>query len=122
MPDSSGAGATNTEAKIMTEPNGDPAGERARPGAFESLGRKLDERPEVHAAEEALRQAQEQFDRARKQYHEIRAQAAEGLHHIRDRNVGDLLSSTLELVRKYPGPGVLAALLCGWFAGRIFRR
>jgi len=114
-------GAT-TEAKIMSEPNGDPDGERPRPGAFESLGRKLDERPEVQAAEDVLRQAQEQFERARKQYHEIRAHAAESLHHIRDRNLGDVLTATLELVRKYPGPGVLAALACGWFAGRIFRR
>jgi hypothetical protein len=106
----------------MTEPNSDPAGDRSKPGAFESLGRNLDERPEVQAAEEALRQAQEQFERARAQYHEIRAQAMDSLSNIRDRKVGDVVHATLELVRKYPGPGVLAALVCGWFAGRIFRR
>jgi len=92
------------------------------PGPFENLGRKIDERPEVKAAEKALRQAQEQLERARSQYQEVRSQAVENLSEIRDKNAGDVLATALDLVRKYPAPGVLAALACGWFVGRIFRR
>ena len=105
----------------MTAPNNEPAGERPA-GPFENLGRKLDERPEVQAAEEALRMAQEQLAAARQHYDEIRSKAVEGLHQVREHNISEILAATLEFVRKYPGPGVLAALACGWFAGRIFRR
>ncbi|HEY4310388.1 MAG TPA: hypothetical protein VGN12_13130 [Pirellulales bacterium] len=99
-----------------------PADAAATPGTFESLGRKLDERPEVRAAEEALRQAQAQFEHAKAHYHEMREQAVADVHDARRRNTGDFLSTALELVRKYPGAGVVAALACGWFAGKIFRR
>ncbi len=92
------------------------------PGTFESLGRKIDQRPEVQAAEQALRKAQEQLDRARQQYESVREQANEGIQHVREHSFADLVAETLELVRKHPGPGVLTALACGWFAGRIFRR
>lgn len=107
----------------MNKPNNkkpdDPAPSH---GTFENLGRKLDQRPEVHAAEEALRQARTQFERAQQYYEEVRQQATEGLHRLREQNVGDVLAGTLEWVRKHPGPGVLSAVLCGFFLGRIFRR
>ena len=107
----------------MSDPQSEPAGDSSHePGPFENLGRKLDERPEVRAAEQALRQAQIQLEKARKQYHEIRVEAAESLQNVRGHKVGDVVSATLELVRKHPGPGVVAALVCGWVAGRIFRR
>ncbi len=108
----------------MNDPNQEtpPVDDYKAAGTFESLGRKLDERPEVQAAEKALRAAQEQLERARDHYQDIRSQAVESIEQARGHNVGDLLSATLELVRKYPAPGVLAALACGWFAGRIFRR
>ncbi len=92
------------------------------PGPFESLGRKIDERPEVKAAEKALRHAQEQLEKARAQYQEIRSQAADNLSDARDKNAGDLVATVLDLVRKYPAPGVLIALVGGWFVGKIFRR
>ena len=107
----------------MSKPIKDHSGDDSSiPGPFESLGRKLDDRPEVQAAEEALRQAREQLEYAHQYYSEVRSQAAESLHHLRGRNVKDIVASTLELVSKHPGPGVLAALACGWFVGRIFRR
>ncbi len=86
----------------MNDPNQElpPAGNHKSAGTFENLGRKLDERPEVQAAEKALRAAQEQLERARDHYQEMRSQAAESLEEVRHRNVGDLLSATLELVRK----------------------
>ncbi|HEY1603677.1 MAG TPA: hypothetical protein VGG64_29010 [Pirellulales bacterium] len=107
----------------MSVPNHDPSEGRSEAGGtFENLGRKLDERPEVQAAQEALRHAQEQLERAKQQYHEIRAQAVEGMSKPEDRKVSDLVATALEMVRKHPGPGVLAAVALGWFAGRIFRR
>ena len=107
----------------MPDPNYEPAGNRpASAGVFESLGRKLDERPEVRAAEEALRRAQEQFERAQAKYHETRSQAVHGLNEARDRSAADVAAAVLEQVRKHPGPGVLIALACGWFVGRLFRR
>jgi hypothetical protein len=96
--------------------------ETSPPRTFENLGRKLDERPEVQAAEKALRAAQEQLDRARRQYQEARTVAAETLDDARGRNTGDWISVVLEMVRKYPAPGVMVALACGWLAGRLFRR
>jgi hypothetical protein len=109
--------------KPVSVPKRDPSDERSEAGGtFENLGRKLDERPEVQAAQEALRHAQEQLERAKQQYHEIRAQAVEGMSKSEDRKVSDLVASALEMVRKHPGPGVLAAVALGWFAGRIFRR
>ncbi len=90
-------------------------------GTFESLGRKLDQRPEVQAAEDALQAAREQLRKAQEQYHHVREKATEGLQHLREKNVGDLLESTLDFVRKHPGAGVLGALVCG-LLGRLFRR
>lgn len=98
------------------------SGDNREPGTFESLGRKLDARPEVQAAEQALHQAQVELEQARRKYHEVRAEAAESLSDVRHRKVGDVVSATLEMVRKHPGPGVVAALAVGWIAGRIFRR
>lgn len=91
-------------------------------GVFEKLGRKLDARPEVQAAEDAVRQATEQLRNARETYHRLRDQATDELSDLRQKNFGDLVEHTLECVRKHPGPGILAALLAGLFLGRLFRR
>ncbi|HVU87443.1 MAG TPA: hypothetical protein VHD36_08975 [Pirellulales bacterium] len=104
----------------MTDSHPEPR--PAAAGTFENLGRKLDERPEVRAAEKALRAAQEQLERALSQYQDVRHQAAENFAEARRSNSGDWLSAVLEMVRKYPAPGVLLALACGWLCGRIFRR
>ncbi len=104
----------------MTRPNNKKTSQPS--GTFEELGRKIDKRPEVQAAAEAFRAASEQFEEAKAHYYHLRDGAAEEVQHLRGKNVGDVLAGVLELVRKHPGPGVLAALLCGWFAGRIFRR
>lgn len=103
----------------MSDPHQEP---RPTTGTFENLGRKLDERPEVRAAEKALRAAQEQLENALAQYQNVRQEAATDFADARRRNSGDWLSAILEMVRKYPAPGVLLALACGWLCGRIFRR
>jgi ElaB/YqjD/DUF883 family membrane-anchored ribosome-binding protein len=92
------------------------------PGTFESLGKKLDERPEIKAAEEAIRRAREELEHAQQHYHELRGRAGEKIKHIREQKVSDAVECTLELVRKHPGPGVLCAAFLGFFLGRLFRR
>lgn len=89
---------------------------------FEELGRKIDQRPEVQAAAEALRAAADQFEQAKRHYYHLRDDAAKEVHKLHGKNVGDVVATVLELVRKHPGPGVVVALAAGWFAGRIFRR
>lgn len=96
-----------------------PAG---RPGPFETLGRKIDERPEVQAAEEAVRRAREEFERTQEAYHRLREEASEGFEHLREKNVGDLIEGAMCFVRKNPGPGVLIAAALGFFLGRLFSR
>lgn len=92
------------------------------PGTFESLGRKIDERPEVQAAEEAMRRARDEFEKAQDVYRRLREEASHGFPHVRDKKVSDMVESTLSFVRKNPGPGVLTAALLGFFLGRLFRR
>ncbi len=104
----------------MTTPNEQLA------GTFETLGRKLDERPEVKEAAEAVRKAREQLAQAETMYREVQEQAVEGIKKLRGSNVHDVVDSTvettLEFVRKHPGPGVVVAAVCGFFLGRLFRR
>lgn len=92
------------------------------PGTFESLGKKIDERPEVHAAEEALRRAREEFEKAQETCQRLREEACHGFPSVREKKVSDVIETTLSFVRKNPGPGVLAAALLGFFLGRLFRR
>lgn len=91
-------------------------------GVFESLGRKIDEVPQVRAAEEAVRQAHEKLAQARDAYEQARVNAADELSNLREKNVGDLVDGATDYVRRHPGQGVLVAALCGFFLGRLFRR
>ncbi|HUY91092.1 MAG TPA: hypothetical protein VMV10_20305 [Pirellulales bacterium] len=100
----------------------DPQSPSGPPGPFESLGRKIDERPEVQAAEEAVRRAREEFEKAQELYHRLREEASEGFEHLREKNVGDLIEGAMGFVRKNPGPGVLIAAALGFFFGRLFSR
>lgn len=91
-------------------------------GTFETLGRKLDEKPEVAAAAEAVRKAREQLAQAETAYSEVQNKAAEGIKRLGESKVSDVVDATLEFVRKHPGPGVTLAAMCGFFLGRLFRR
>jgi ElaB/YqjD/DUF883 family membrane-anchored ribosome-binding protein len=91
-------------------------------GTFESLGRKLDDRPEIRAAEEALRSAREQFEKAQQYCQLLREESAADLRDLRSANASELLDKTLQFVKKNPGVGVSLAALLGFFLGRIFRR
>jgi hypothetical protein len=48
--------------------------------------------------------------------------AAEQVKRLRETTVGDLIDGTLNLVKKYPGPGVIVAVLAGFFLGRSLRK
>lgn len=104
----------------MSDVEQEPAADR--PGPFESFGRKIDERPEVQAAEEAVRRARDEFEKAQDLYRRLRKEAGEGFEHLREQNVGDLIEEAMGFVRKNPGPGVLIAAVVGFFLGRLFSR
>ncbi|MGE0537566.1 MAG: hypothetical protein AB7O68_21535 [Pirellulales bacterium] len=91
-------------------------------GTFENLGRKLDEMPEVQRAEAALRSACEQLEQAQAKYQDVRDRAMRELSGVRQKNFGDFLSTVLDFVRRNPGTGIIAAVLGGFFLGRLFRR
>lgn len=97
-----------------------PAG--GAPGMFESLGKKLDARPEIQAAEEAVRAAREQLEKAQAYCEHLRAETAEEFQDLRQTNLGDVLEKTLAFVRRNPGVGVSVAAFLGFFLGRLFRR
>jgi len=92
------------------------------PGAFEQLGKKIDEIPEVQTAEEAVQRAREQLAEAQKKYADVRRDAVEGMRSLREQNLGDLCETTLTFVRKHPAAGLSLAALVGFLMGRIFRR
>jgi ElaB/YqjD/DUF883 family membrane-anchored ribosome-binding protein len=98
------------------EPNQD--GTRGPDGSDQAA----DQSPEVQAAEDAVRQAEAQLEKARLLYQQVRQQAVDQLKEVRQKTVGDLIDGTLKLVKRYPGPGVLMAALIGFFLGRLFRR
>ena len=99
-----------------------PETQTDEPGPFESLGEKIDERPEIQAAEEAVRRAREEFDKAQELYYRLREEASEGFEHLREKNLGDMIQGVMCFVRKNPGPGVLIAAAVGFCLGRLFGR
>jgi ElaB/YqjD/DUF883 family membrane-anchored ribosome-binding protein len=92
------------------------------PGTFESLGRKLDERPEIRAAEDAVRRAREQLDQAQQYCQQLRSDATVEWKDLRQANFTEVMEKSLEFVRKNPAVGVSIAAILGYFLGRIFRR
>lgn len=104
--DAAGPGANGPEAK--------DAGPASAPGPNDSH--------EVHAAAEAVEKAKAALREAQDCYHRVRERAGARLKQARETRVGDLIDGLLGLVRKYPGTGVVTALLAGFFLGRRFRR
>jgi len=78
--------------------------------------------PEVHAAAEAVEKAKAALREAQECYQRVRKEATDRLKQARETRLGDLIDGLLGLVRKYPGAGVITALLAGFFLGRRFRR
>ncbi len=82
----------------------------------------LDEQPQVRTAADTLRAAQEELRRAEAQYHKVRQQAAEKIEEIRDTTVGEMVDGALDVVRKHPGPSLLAAAALGFLFDRWLRK
>lgn len=102
--------------------NGPPDDEDSASHAFENLGRKVDEIPEVQKAAQALLRAREEFERCQAKYRETKAAALDEFQSLREKNFADICGDVLNYVRKHPGQGLIGALLSGFFLGRIFRR
>lgn len=81
-----------------------------------------DDSPKVRCAAEAVARAEAELKRAQETYQTVRREATERLKAVRDKSVGDLIDGTLAAVKKHPGPGVLVAIVIGFFLGRLFRR
>jgi len=73
-------------------------------------------------AAEAIRRAAEELAKAGEWYEGVRQQAAEQVRQAREAKLGELVDGVLRFVRKHPGPGVILAMLVGFFLGRLFRR
>ncbi len=116
----------------MTEPtderhtdnarNGEP-GNTAAPARPDELGEAEEAvRRAEKEAQEAVEQAEEELARARELYRRVRGRATERLKRLRQTTAGDLVDGTLKLVKEYPGPSVIVAMLIGFFLGRSSRR
>ena len=99
-----------------------PAEDAVSAGPFETLGKTLDNLPEVQQAEASVQAAREELKKAQQACAHIRDQAAQNLGHLREKNVGDLIADTLHQVSKRPALGVGVSLLVGIIIGRITRR
>lgn len=76
----------------------------------------------LDAAAEAVRRAEAEWRRAKAGYEKLKTEAAARVKSARAATLGQVIDGILAAVRKHPGPGVLAALLAGFFLGRLFRK
>jgi ElaB/YqjD/DUF883 family membrane-anchored ribosome-binding protein len=84
--------------------------------------RKVEQTPGVRKAADAVRRAEAELEKAKQLYQKVRQEATDRLQAAREKTLGDLLDGTLEAVRKHPGPGLLLAVVIGFFLGRLLRR
>jgi ElaB/YqjD/DUF883 family membrane-anchored ribosome-binding protein len=82
----------------------------------------VDDVPELKAAEDAVRQAREELEKACSAYKNVRQEAAKQVRKLRESTVGDVIDESLKMVRRHPAIGVGLAALIGFFLGRLFRR
>ncbi len=81
-----------------------------------------DRSPKVRSAAGAVGRAEEELEKAKAAYEKIRGEAVDRVRDAREKTLGDLIDGTLNCVKKHPGPGVLFAVLIGFFLGRLFRK
>jgi len=79
--------------------------------------------PDATPVEEAIRTAGDDVRKAAEAVcRSFQEGAAEQVKRLREATVGDFVDNALNLVKKYPGPGVLLAILIGFFLGRSLRK
>ena len=115
--------------KRTVEPSADPETTRdvqETSGPADSTDKpeetQVDQSPEVRSAAEAVGRAKAELRKAQEVYQRVRQEATDRLQDVRQKTVGDLIDGLLGTVKKFPGPSVIAALLAGFFLGRIFRK
>ncbi len=79
--------------------------------------------PDTVPVDEAIRLAAEEVRKAaRLVVRSLQGEAAERLKSLRESPVVGPIDRTLDLVKKYPVPGALIALLVGFFLGRTLSK
>ena len=101
--------SNETENTSMPEPSA------SEPSA--KTGRNAEE-----IAAEAVRMAKVELEKAQKFYEDVRRQAAEKIKEVREKKVGDLVDSTLDAVKKYPGASLLVSVSLGFCMGRWLQK
>ena len=78
--------------------------------------------PKIRKAADAVRRAETELKKAQQLYQQVRRDATDRLKAVREKSLGELIDGTLQTVKKHPGPGVIVAVVVGFFLGRLFRR
>lgn len=100
----------------------DPAKEPEEKQEEAAAEAPVEESPEVRSAAAAVSRAREELKKAQQLYEKVRDEASEKLQKARSATLGDVIDGTLKMVKKHPGPGVIIAVVVGFFLGRLFRR
>jgi hypothetical protein len=99
---------------------------QASPDATQSDPRQpgpAEHAPDVVPVDEAIRLAAEEVRKAAKLVvRSLQGEAADRLKSLRESPVVGPVDRTLDLVRRYPIPGALIALLVGFFLGRTLSK
>jgi hypothetical protein len=104
----------------MSEIHGLDSADAKPAGRFETLGKILDARPEVKAAEDAVQVARDQLLGARRRIRRIRRQTARRFRRLGSKRLGDLAAESLDFARTHQGAIVTG--LVGFMLGRAVRR
>jgi len=83
---------------------------------------KIEERPEVRLAAEAVTKAKQELEAAQQLYQQLRRQATEKLEALRESTFDDVLDGTRKFVKKYPGISVILGTFVGFCLGRLFQK
>jgi hypothetical protein len=73
-------------------------------------------------AAEAVRIAKLELEKAQKIYEDLRQQATAKVHEVREKKVGELVDSTLDAIKKYPGRSMVVSIALGVCVGRWVQR
>jgi hypothetical protein len=109
----------------MTETSDHPKEEPPRPQgeAAEAAAPQLGgEESPLGGVAEAIHRAEEELEKARCLYSRLRDETAARIETVRQQRVGEVCDTACDLVRKFPGPSLIAAGVLGFFLGRLFRR
>jgi ElaB/YqjD/DUF883 family membrane-anchored ribosome-binding protein len=73
-------------------------------------------------AAETVRIAKLELEKAQKIYEDLRQQATAKVREVREKNVGELVDSTLDAIKKYPGRSMVVSIALGVCVGRWVQR